>query len=84
MGEEIGNDDRGNSLAWRRFDIARRFYVIRWSFGLTDSAILAADGMSMEVESQMGFRFAVHRLPDEQPPADPAGGWSDMRFRAER
>jgi hypothetical protein len=73
-----GNDDRGNKLAWRRFDMARRLYVIRWSYGMTDTAILASDGASMDVASHQGLRFVVHRISDEPPSAAGSSGWTDL------
>ena len=56
-----GHDARGNTLSWTLADAAQSTYALVWSHGFTDTAILSADGNSVEVVNNVGFRFTAKR-----------------------
>lgn len=61
LDDGTGHDTLGNSLTWTQLDAETRTYKLKWSHGFIDVAVVSADGISMSITSNTGYRFGATR-----------------------
>lgn len=61
LDDGTGRDTLGNSLTWTQLDAETRTYKLKWSHGFIDVAVVSADGISMSITSNTGYRFGATR-----------------------
>lgn len=77
-----GRDGRNNTVKWSLRDSATRTYVLIWSHGYTDIAVLSANGLELRVTNDRGAAFTARRPEGSvvrDPPAQPIdlnGSWT--------